>query len=117
MTQGCGVVAQQLLAKRILFQHSFTSLENVCLLSTMKYFCLKIFLIFQDGFLPVRHLSNADAAHKKRLPRRVIKDRQNPFTAYSEEEFIQRYRLSKECTHTLLAELEPYLPKAQDGRG
>jgi hypothetical protein len=35
----------------------------------------------------------------ERLIRReqAIRDRQNPFVNYSEDEFIDRYRLNKEC--------------------
>ena len=72
---------------------------------------------FQAGILPVLHLLHADRADEARLPRRVITDRQNPFTVYSEEEFIKEYRLSKECFHILLDQIEPHLPRAKDGRG
>lgn len=63
------------------------------------------------------HLQHADRADQARLPRRLVKDHQNPFAAYSEEEFVQRYLLSKECIHTLLGQVEPDLPRAKDGRG
>ena len=63
------------------------------------------------------HLLHANRTDEARLPRRLVTDRQNPFTAYSEEEFIQRYRLSKECIRTLLEQVEPHVPRAQDGRG
>ena len=46
----------------------------------------------------------------------MVKDRQNPFDAYSEEEFIMRYCLSKECICGLIGEVEPHLPSARDGR-
>ena len=43
----------------------------------------------------------------ERLIRReqVIRDRQNPFLNYSEDEFIDRYRLNKECVLSILAEI------------
>ncbi|KAK8404687.1 hypothetical protein O3P69_007736 [Scylla paramamosain] len=69
------------------------------------------------GILALVHLQHADRADQARLPRRLVKDHQNPFAAYSEEEFVQRYRLSKECIHTLLGQVEPDLPRAKDGRG
>uniref|UniRef100_A0A0P4VXD6 DDE Tnp4 domain-containing protein n=1 Tax=Scylla olivacea TaxID=85551 RepID=A0A0P4VXD6_SCYOL len=69
------------------------------------------------GILALVHLQHADRADQARLPRRLVKDPQNPFAAYSEEEFVQRYRLSKECIHTLLGQVEPDLPRAKDGRG
>ena len=47
----------------------------------------------------------------------MVKDRQNLFDAYSEEEFIMRYRVSKECIRGLIDEVEPHLPSARDGRG
>ncbi|KAK8404685.1 hypothetical protein O3P69_007734 [Scylla paramamosain] len=68
------------------------------------------------GILALVHLQHADRADQARLPRRLVKDHQNPFAAYSEEEFVQRYRLSKECIHTLLGQVEPDLPRAKDGR-
>lgn len=69
------------------------------------------------GILPLLHLHHATRADEARLPRRLITDRQNPFTVYSEEEFIEQYRLSKECIRILLDQIEPHLPRAQDGRG
>ena len=45
----------------------------------------------------------------------VIRDRQNPFLNYYEDECIDRYSLNKECVLTILAEigdsLEPKLNK------
>ncbi|XP_050710739.1 uncharacterized protein LOC126995293 [Eriocheir sinensis] len=52
-----------------------------------------------------------------RLPRVVPRDRQNPFTCLSEEDFIDRYHLSPACTLQLLENVQPKLPRARDGRG
>ena len=51
----------------------------------------------------------------ERLIRRehVIRDRQNPFVNYSEDEFIDRYRLNKECVLTILAEIRDSLEPKQ----
>ena len=43
----------------------------------------------------------------------VIRDRQNPFLNYSEDEFIDRYRLNKECVLTMLAEIRDSLEPKQ----
>ena len=39
----------------------------------------------------------------------VIRDRQNRFLNYSEDEFIDRYRLNKGCVLTILAEIRDSL--------
>ena len=51
----------------------------------------------------------------ERLIRRkqVIRGRQNPFLNYSEDEFIDRYRLNKECVLTILAEIRDSLEPKQ----
>ena len=67
--------------------------------------------IFQVGILPLLHLLPANPTDEGRLPRRLVTDQQNPFTAYSEKEFIHQYCLSKECIHTLLDQVEPHLPR------
>jgi hypothetical protein len=43
----------------------------------------------------------------------VIRDRQSPFLNYSEDEFIDRYRLNKECVLTILAEIRDSLEPKQ----
>ena len=43
----------------------------------------------------------------------VIRDRHNPFVNYSEDEFIDRYRLNKECVLTILAEIRDSLEPKQ----
>ena len=43
----------------------------------------------------------------------VIRDRQNPFVNYSEDEFIDRYRLNKDCVLTILAEIRDSLEPKQ----
>jgi hypothetical protein len=47
----------------------------------------------------------------ERLIRReqAIRDRQIPFVNYSEDEFIDRYRLNKECVLTIVAEIRDSL--------
>ena len=51
----------------------------------------------------------------ERLIRReqVIRDRQNPLLNYSEDEFIDRCRLNKECVLTILAEIRDSLEPKQ----
>lgn len=48
--------------------------------------------------------------------RRVIK-RRNPFEYYSEEEFEQRYRLTKGCATDLLKRVSHHLPTSLNRRG
>lgn len=43
----------------------------------------------------------------------VIRDRQNPYLFYSEEEFIDRFRLSKECVMSILQEITEKLEPKQ----
>lgn len=71
--------------------------------------------VFQAALLEVLDL--LEQAEQVRLPRVVPRDRENPFTSLSEDDFIERYRLSPGCVLELLEEVEPRLPKAQDGRG
>ncbi|XP_063848238.1 putative nuclease HARBI1 [Scylla paramamosain] len=52
-----------------------------------------------------------------RLRRRVIRDRSNPFEDLAEEEFLQRFRLTKECVLNLLENIRGQLPIAADARG
>ena len=51
----------------------------------------------------------------ERLIRReqVIRDRQNPFLNYSEDEFIDRYRMNKECVLSILTEIRDSLEPKQ----
>ncbi|XP_045105017.1 uncharacterized protein LOC123500364 isoform X2 [Portunus trituberculatus] len=52
-----------------------------------------------------------------RLPRAVLQDRSDPMVYLTEEEFIQRYRLSKDGVRDVLEEITPYLGRIRDGRG
>ncbi|XP_045106151.1 putative nuclease HARBI1 isoform X1 [Portunus trituberculatus] len=52
-----------------------------------------------------------------RLPRTVLRDRSDPMVYLTEEEFIQRYRLSKDGVRDVLEEITPYLGRIRDGRG
>ena len=52
-----------------------------------------------------------------RLPRMVLQDRSDPLLILSEEEFTDRYRLTKLCTMDLLDQISIRLPRARDGRG
>ena len=44
---------------------------------------------------------------------KVVRDRSNPFTAYSDDEFIERFRLTKECVIQLLDDIGEYLEPKQ----
>ena len=43
----------------------------------------------------------------------MVRDRSNPFTAYSDDEFIDRFRLTKECVIQLLDDIGEYLEPKQ----
>ena len=49
-----------------------------------------------------------------RIPRVFARD---PLQALTEEEFVQRYRLSKDAVSDLLDELHPVAPRIVNGRG
>lgn len=44
-------------------------------------------------------------------------DRMDPFTAMTDEEFVDRFRLRKESVHHLIEEIRDQLPPANDRRG
>ena len=50
-------------------------------------------------------------------PVRRFHPRQDPFQVYTEEEFRQRYRLSKECVQNLLERIQHLLPESANERG
>ncbi len=50
-------------------------------------------------------------------PVRRFHHRLDPFQMYSEEEFRQQYRLSKECTQNLLRRIHHHLPESANERG
>ncbi|KAG0697283.1 hypothetical protein GWK47_004047 [Chionoecetes opilio] len=52
-----------------------------------------------------------------RRRRRVVTDRMNPFTAMSDAEFFDRFRLKKASMSDLIEEIRDQLPAANDLRG
>ncbi|XP_042228180.1 putative nuclease HARBI1 [Homarus americanus] len=65
-----------------------------------------------DDIEEIRMLSQLDGMRKRRF--RVRRD---PFQYYNEEEFIQRYRLSKDSTRELLTKIRHHLPMSLSRRG
>ncbi|XP_050704623.1 putative nuclease HARBI1 isoform X1 [Eriocheir sinensis] len=64
----------------------------------------------------VAHLGEwEDLAIRRRT--RKFKTRRDPLEIYSEEEFLQRYRLSKQATVDLLSKIQHLLPKSASKRG
>ncbi|KAK3889763.1 hypothetical protein Pcinc_006326 [Petrolisthes cinctipes] len=49
-------------------------------------------------------------------PRRIVRDRMNPFTSMSDDEFVDRFRLRKVSVLTLLEEVRNELPAPTDLR-
>lgn len=66
-----------------------------------------------------RHFRNLHNIDRHRLDhiRRVIPDRSNPFEAMGEEEFLRRFRLTKECTLSLIQRIEHQLPQSLNNKG
>ncbi|XP_066984532.1 putative nuclease HARBI1 isoform X2 [Macrobrachium rosenbergii] len=52
-----------------------------------------------------------------RRPRYIVADRMDPFTSLTDEEYVDRFRLTKECVHHLIGEIRDQLPPANDRRG
>ena len=48
---------------------------------------------------------------------KVIPDRTNPFEAMTEDEFLMKFRLNKECTISLIQRIEHQLPHTLNNRG
>ena len=51
------------------------------------------------------------------VPRVIARVRSDPLLVLTEEEFVQRYRLSKDAVLDLLGQLHPIAPKIISGRG
>lgn len=49
--------------------------------------------------------------------RRIVVDRINPFKALSEEEFLCRYSLNKECANNVIQQIQDALAHEVDSRG
>jgi hypothetical protein len=52
---------------------------------------------------------------RNRLPRRILRDRENPMELLTENEFRMRYRLSKDTVRDVLVPMVP--PQNADSRG
>lgn len=52
-----------------------------------------------------------------RRERRIVPDRMNPFTAMSDREFIERFRLKKESVNDIILKIGDHLPDSTDRRG
>ena len=50
-------------------------------------------------------------------PMRRFRQRADPFVIYTEAEFKERYRLSKQCVQDLLGRIEHHLPQSESERG
>ncbi|XP_064105765.1 putative nuclease HARBI1 [Macrobrachium nipponense] len=77
---------------------------------------LHIYFIYFSMYRQFRHIRNLQRYQHRHI-RRVVTDRSNPFHAMTEEEFLMRFRLSKECTLSLIAQIEHRLPHALSNRG
>ncbi|KAK4327633.1 hypothetical protein Pmani_001906 [Petrolisthes manimaculis] len=68
-------------------------------------------------WLQMRNMRRMEERVRVRLRRRIVPDRSNPFEDLVEEEFLLRFRLSKECVLNLLENITEQLPIAADARG
>ncbi|KAK4321342.1 hypothetical protein Pmani_007823 [Petrolisthes manimaculis] len=68
-------------------------------------------------WLQMRNMRRMEERVRVRLRRRIVPDRSNPFEDLAEEEFLLRFRLSKECVLNLLENITEQLPIAADARG
>lgn len=71
------------------------------------------FRMFRDmrPFLDIQRL-------QERLPRRIVRDRLDPFHAMFEEEFLSRFRFSKQAARDLIDRVTPQLPQpAENSQG
>ena len=66
-------------------------------------------------FLDFQEFVERDHIEERR--RRRFIERKNPFHYYSDGEFLQRYRLSKESVNELLARIQQHLPDSVNRRG
>ncbi|XP_045102998.1 putative nuclease HARBI1 isoform X2 [Portunus trituberculatus] len=55
--------------------------------------------------------------HQRPNKRRIVRHRLDPLQHHSNEEFLARYKLSKESFNALLEEITPHLPSSRDRRG
>lgn len=52
-----------------------------------------------------------------RRERRIVPDRTNPFTAMTDCEFTERFRLRKESVNDIIIKISDHLPHSTDKRG
>lgn len=62
-------------------------------------------------------LEELEALQDLEQQRRLLQDRMDPFRMYSNEDFLKRYRLSKEAVLSLAQRLEPRIMRVQNIRG
>ena len=71
--------------------------------------------------LPARQLMEQQLQQLRqvdmRVPRVIPRDRTDPFDKFTEEEFRERFRLSKQDTRDLIEEIRPNAHRVMNGRG
>ena len=63
----------------------------------------------------LEEIANWEEVNARRIRRFV--QRRDPFSLYSDKEFLERYRLSKSCVRDLLEKIQEQLPVSNDRRG
>jgi len=71
-----------------------------------------------DHLQHLQHLQHLVALERGATVKRyVVRDRMNPFQSYSNEEFVARYRVTKECVTELLETIRRRLAVVHNNRG
>ena len=60
-----------------------------------------------DMLQDIIDLAQLEAVQEFGHQRWLLQDRMDPFRMYSDQEFLRRYRLTKEVVHSLAQRLEP----------
>ncbi|KAG0723953.1 putative nuclease HARBI1 [Chionoecetes opilio] len=70
-----------------------------------------------DDILEFHDVAEILQARRHGRGRRIFRQRVDLFEEFTDQEFLERFRLSKECVTSLLDELWQYLPTSIDRRG
>ncbi|KAG7155738.1 hypothetical protein Hamer_G027574, partial [Homarus americanus] len=68
----------------------------------------------QDGQAALARLEEMQRQRHGRRLRRIVGDRMNPFTAMSDAEFVDRFRLRKESVNSIIQKIQEQLAVAND---
>ncbi|XP_045107555.1 putative nuclease HARBI1 [Portunus trituberculatus] len=78
---------------------------------------MRDFIMDMDNVIAIHDLEELEVAEDLGPHRWLLKDRMDPFRTYSDQEFIRRYRLTKEVVNSLAQRLAPRMMGVQNIRG